>query len=186
MTECSNILIGLLLFSCFQSIGRNNKSIIISPKLALSLNRNERSSRQNTFSLVYHKDTFSINCMFRSEASDITYDWSVSLTEPHSRNAVKEPFSKIEWHQKKDKKDMTTQASNCHAVWAAICRLTLLYIVYQILSLWDAQYVVYVVNEPQHDKTNKMTSAQRKLRSAWTSGQSDQSLRCVREETMGP
>ena len=30
---------------------------------------------------------------------------------------------------------------------------------------------------PQHDKTNKMTSAQQRLRSAWASSQSDQSFR---------
>ena len=48
-------------------------------------------------------------------------------------------------------------------------------------------------NEPQHDKTNKIPSApsedsgqtgriQRRLRSAWVSAQSDQSLRCPHEE----
>ena len=33
--------------------------------------------------------------------------------------------------------------------------------------------------EPQHDKSNKMMCAQRRLRSAWTSAQSDQSLHCM-------
>ena len=33
--------------------------------------------------------------------------------------------------------------------------------------------------EPLRDKTNKMTVAQRRLRSAWASAQSDQSLRCT-------
>ena len=40
--------------------------------------------------------------------------------------------------------------------------------------------------EPEHDKTNKNgMSAQRRLRSAWASAQSDQNLRCPHEETMG-
>ena len=38
----------------------------------------------------------------------------------------------------------------------------------------------------ESDKTNKMMCTQRKLRSAFTSAQSDQSLRCPHEETMGP
>ena len=38
-------------------------------------------------------------------------------------------------------------------------------------------------SEPPHDKTNKMTCAQR-LQSAWASAQSDQSLRCPREESL--
>ena len=33
--------------------------------------------------------------------------------------------------------------------------------------------------EPQHDKSNKMMCAQRRLRSAWTSAQSDQSIHCM-------
>ena len=33
--------------------------------------------------------------------------------------------------------------------------------------------------EPQHDKTNKMMCAQRRLRSAWASALSDESLRCA-------
>ena len=40
--------------------------------------------------------------------------------------------------------------------------------------------------EPPYDKTNKMTCAQRRLRSAWPSAQSDQSLRCLHDETLGP
>ena len=40
--------------------------------------------------------------------------------------------------------------------------------------------MVYI-NEPQHEKTNKLTCApiERKLRSAWASAQSDQSLRSL-------
>ena len=40
--------------------------------------------------------------------------------------------------------------------------------------------------ESPHDKTNKLMCAQRRLRSAWASAQSDQSLRCPPEETLGP
>ena len=42
------------------------------------------------------------------------------------------------------------------------------------------------IYEPPHDKTNKMMCAQRRLRSAWASAQSDQSLPCVHEESLGP
>ena len=38
--------------------------------------------------------------------------------------------------------------------------------------------MLQLVFEPPHDKTNKMTCALRRLRSAWASAQSDQSLRC--------
>ena len=38
--------------------------------------------------------------------------------------------------------------------------------------------------EPVHDKTNKMTCAQRILRSTWASAQSDQSFRCLRKESL--
>ena len=41
-------------------------------------------------------------------------------------------------------------------------------------------------NEPPHDKTNKVTVRQRRLRSAWASAQSDQSRRCPHEESLGP
>ena len=41
-------------------------------------------------------------------------------------------------------------------------------------------------NEPRHDKPTKWVCAQRRLRSAWASAQSDQSLRCPHEETLGP
>ena len=66
---------------------------------------------------------------------------------------------------------------------------------------WD----VTISLEPPHDKTNKMTfvpsegnvsrimtkptkwvCAQRRLRSAWASAQSDHSLRCPHKETLGP
>ena len=40
--------------------------------------------------------------------------------------------------------------------------------------------------EPPRDKTNKVSGAQRRLRSAWASAQSDQSLRCPHEESLGP
>ena len=41
--------------------------------------------------------------------------------------------------------------------------------------------------EPPHDKTNKLwLCAQRRLRSAWASAQSDQSLRSPHEESLGP
>ena len=40
---------------------------------------------------------------------------------------------------------------------------------------------------PANDKTYKMEwCAQRRLRSAWASAQSDQSLRCPHEESLGP
>ena len=38
---------------------------------------------------------------------------------------------------------------------------------------------MHVRYDPQHDKTNKVLCAQRRLRSAWATAQSDQSLRCV-------
>ena len=43
--------------------------------------------------------------------------------------------------------------------------------------------------ESRHDKTNKMCVLPAKtqmIRSAWASAQSDQSLRCLHEETLGP
>ena len=42
------------------------------------------------------------------------------------------------------------------------------------------------INELPHDKTNKLTCLQRRHRSAWTSAQSDQGLRCPHEESLGP
>ena len=43
------------------------------------------------------------------------------------------------------------------------------------------------IYEPAHDKTNKNDMcAQRRLRSAWASAHSDQSLPCPHEETLGP
>ena len=41
-------------------------------------------------------------------------------------------------------------------------------------------------NELPHDKTNKMTCAPSEDRSAWTSARSDQSLRCLHDERLGP
>ena len=40
--------------------------------------------------------------------------------------------------------------------------------------------------EPPHDKTNKMTCAQRRRILVWASAHSDQSLRCPHEESLGP
>ena len=40
--------------------------------------------------------------------------------------------------------------------------------------------------EPLHDKTKKMACAPSEDRSAWASTQSDQSLRCLHEESFGP
>ena len=38
--------------------------------------------------------------------------------------------------------------------------------------------------EPKHDKSNKMMCAQWRLRSAWTSAQSDQSLYCMEKQSI--
>ena len=40
--------------------------------------------------------------------------------------------------------------------------------------------------EPPHDKTNNMVVRPAKIRSAWASAQSDQSLRCPHEERLEP
>ena len=42
------------------------------------------------------------------------------------------------------------------------------------------------ITEPRHDQPTKSVCAQLRLRSAWASAQSDQSLRCPHEETLGP
>ena len=60
--------------------------------------------------------------------------------------------------------------------WASPCNT----FVMLILKIYGLKY------EPRHDKTNKWLCAQRKLRSAWASAQSDQSLRCPHEENLGP
>ena len=39
-------------------------------------------------------------------------------------------------------------------------------------------------DEPQHDKTDKMMCAQGRLRSAWASAYSDQSIHCVLSEKL--
>ena len=44
----------------------------------------------------------------------------------------------------------------------------------------------HFIIEPPHDKTNKVACAPSEDRSAWTPAQSDQSLRCLHEETLGP
>ena len=41
------------------------------------------------------------------------------------------------------------------------------------------------VIEPPHDKTNEMTVRLAKTQSVWASAQSDQSLRCPHEESLG-
>ena len=45
-----------------------------------------------------------------------------------------------------------------------------------------------MLNEPRHDTTKptKWLCPHRRLRSAWASAQSDHSIRCPREETLGP
>ena len=42
------------------------------------------------------------------------------------------------------------------------------------------------LDEPRHDKTNKVPMPKLRLRSAWASAESDQSLCCPHEETLGP
>ena len=43
------------------------------------------------------------------------------------------------------------------------------------------------IHEPPHDKTNKNgMCTQQRLTSAWASAQSDQSLHCPHEESLGP
>ena len=42
------------------------------------------------------------------------------------------------------------------------------------------------LSEPRHDKTNNVAVRPARIRSAWASVQSDQSLRCPHEETLGP
>ena len=55
------------------------------------------------------------------------------------------------------------------------------------LSLVILMFMIFSWNELQHDKTkNKWVCAQWRLRSAWASAQSDQSLRCPHEESLGP
>ena len=53
----------------------------------------------------------------------------------------------------------------------------------------DSRLLSLVMGEggvtPVHDKTNDMC-AQRRLGSTWASAQSDQSLRCPHEESLGP
>ena len=51
------------------------------------------------------------------------------------------------------------------------------------MSDCQRQFIIHN-NEPVHDKTNKMTCAQRILRSTRASAQSDQSFRCRREESL--
>ena len=68
--------------------------------------------------------------------------------------------------------------------------------VFQELALWLCkQYSTLLQATPshqslsyelRHDKTNKMSVRPAKIRSHWASAQSDQSLRCLREKTLGP
>ena len=44
---------------------------------------------------------------------------------------------------------------------------------------------VYDKNEPRHDKTNKISVCPAKTRITWASAQSDQSLLCPHEESLG-
>ena len=46
--------------------------------------------------------------------------------------------------------------------------------------------MTWLIYEPEHDKSNNDLCAQQRLRSAWASAQSDQSLRCPHETTLGP
>ena len=60
------------------------------------------------------------------------------------------------------------------------------YIVYMFVYTCTLDIWVQVYIYPRHNKTNKWLRAQRRLRSAWASAQSDQSLRCPHEEALGP
>ena len=51
-----------------------------------------------------------------------------------------------------------------------------------VATLETLQQLQKLIFEPQHDKTNKMTVRPVRLRSAWASAQSDQSLHCPYEE----
>ena len=64
-----------------------------------------------------------------------------------------------------------------------------------MIGIEELQYDVLVIilvyaeisSNKARDKTNKNgMCAQRRLRSAWSSAQSDQSLRCPHEEILGP
>ena len=53
-----------------------------------------------------------------------------------------------------------------------------------LMHTWDIKVCIFsivLLYEPRYDKTNKknVRKAQRRLRSAWASAQSDQSLRCA-------
>ena len=50
-----------------------------------------------------------------------------------------------------------------------------------ILDIWVRVYMIRDMTKP-----TKWLCAQRRLRSAWASAQSDQSLRCPHEEALGP
>ena len=90
---------------------------------------------------------------------------------------------------------------------AGICRQALVIAVFVCTSLPDnaiiiskaPDHVIYIFHskkrfnsanshniELPHDKTNKMTCTQWRLKSAWASAQSDQSIRYAHEETLGP
>ena len=50
---------------------------------------------------------------------------------------------------------------------------------HRLLMTMNVKNMIMSVNEPPRDKTTKWLCAQRRLKSAWTSAQADQSLRCA-------
>ena len=61
---------------------------------------------------------------------------------------------------------------------------------YMYFALYGWWYIFLLFDrnlfDLEQDKTNKMTCAQQRLRLAWASVQSDQSLHCSSEEGLGP
>ena len=56
---------------------------------------------------------------------------------------------------------------------------------YNLTTVLATYYSNYLF-KPEHSKTNEMSCAQRRLRSAWASAQSDQSLLCAQWVAKGP
>ena len=54
------------------------------------------------------------------------------------------------------------------------------------ISISERPRINHLNNKPPHDKTIKMACAPSEDRSAWASAQSDQSLHCPHEESLGP
>ena len=54
-----------------------------------------------------------------------------------------------------------------------------------IISVFDVYLYVHMSHDKWQNRQNGMC-AQRRLGSAWASAQSDQSLRCPHEESLGP